>query len=851
MPDRSSLSRFAVPQGSALTLLAVGLVACMGMPSRAAVRQDFYVTDGAVNAQARIGNVLYIGGNFSHVGPGTGGGVPVDNVLGPAVAGFPVVNGAVYAVTGDGAGGWYIGGKFGQVGALMCANLAHILPDLSVAAWSTGTDGPVHALELGGSTLYVGGAFGMVGGQSRAALAAVDANSGAVLPWNPGADDSVNTIRFTGTSVFVGGAFTHLGGQPHGHLGVVDAGSGTVAGWDPHVDGVVECTALSSGVLFVGGNFHHISLPAVQRNYAAAFDIGNLVPWTWDPNPDGPVHALAELPQACDCPPTMAVGGSFDLVGTYPSVRAASDLAVVDLFNGVVDWVPIPANNTYLVDVRSLGVGGGYLYAGGVVSSFANANPQRSGCESWLLGSHAPTAWHPNPAGRVFAIYPNVSAGLSVYLGGEFASVGGVSRSNLAAMDLTTGLLTSWTPQADAPVQALCAWGGTIYAGGDFSYIGNAVRTALAAIDTAGAVLPWAPNPDGEVSALHMSNDWLTLYVGGAFSSIAGQARGNLAAFDTTNPDATVGVRAFDPEPDGQVYTFAGTQDGVIIFVGGRFANVAGQPRGNFAALDVHDLSVAAPLLPADAMADGAIHALSLGADGRTLYAGGEFATIGGMARAHLAALDVTVPSGPINGLPWNPGADGPVYALSRSLNGRQLNVGGQFVTVDGLSSGNLAVFDTTKSGPGAGLTPGIPDADGPVYSLAQDASALYVGGAFRSIGGLLQSNIAALTLAQVSAVGPASPTGRFALHAPAPNPSFGAVRLDYELPVTGAVKLEIFDLSGARIRTVLDGRFPAGVGSAVWDGRSAQGGHLRPGAYFARLSAAGSSTVRRLVLLR
>src|SRR5262245_64689254 len=38
------------------------------------IREDLYVTDGPVYATALSGNVLYIGGYFSRVGPATGSG---------------------------------------------------------------------------------------------------------------------------------------------------------------------------------------------------------------------------------------------------------------------------------------------------------------------------------------------------------------------------------------------------------------------------------------------------------------------------------------------------------------------------------------------------------------------------------------------------------------------------------------------------------------------------------------------------------------------------------------------------------------------------------------------------------
>src|SRR5207249_5646506 len=64
-----------------------------------------------VSAEVLSGNTLYIGGSFTHVGPATGGFVPVDTATALPSSGFPKVAGTVYATVSDGSGGWYVGGR--------------------------------------------------------------------------------------------------------------------------------------------------------------------------------------------------------------------------------------------------------------------------------------------------------------------------------------------------------------------------------------------------------------------------------------------------------------------------------------------------------------------------------------------------------------------------------------------------------------------------------------------------------------------------------------------------------------------------------------------------------------------
>src|SRR6266850_4982038 len=126
-------------------------------------RQDFWVTDGIVYAVAETNGVLYVGGDFKSIAPNGGRGGVFNIFSADSAPLFPQANGAILAVTSDGGGGWFAGGKFTKIGGVARTNLAHILPDLRVDTnWSPNPFGftratqrsAIFALLLRGSTLY-------------------------------------------------------------------------------------------------------------------------------------------------------------------------------------------------------------------------------------------------------------------------------------------------------------------------------------------------------------------------------------------------------------------------------------------------------------------------------------------------------------------------------------------------------------------------------------------------------------------------------------------------------------------------------------------------------------------------
>ena len=82
-----------------------------------------------------------------------------------------------------------------------------------------------------------------------------------------------------------------------------------------------------------------------------------------------------------------------------------------------------------------------------------------------------------------------------------------------------------------------------------------------------------------------------------------------------------------------------------------------------------------------------------------------------------------------------------------------------------------------------------------------------------------------------------ASPIRSFHLAQNYPNPFNPTTTIRYELPVQSEVKLEVFDVLGRRVATLVNARLSAGQYDATFDASS-----LSSGVYFYRLQASGAA---------
>ena len=97
---------------------------------------------------------------------------------------------------------------------------------------------------------------------------------------------------------------------------------------------------------------------------------------------------------------------------------------------------------------------------------------------------------------------------------------------------------------------------------------------------------------------------------------------------------------------------------------------------------------------------------------------------------------------------------------------------------------------------------------------------------------------------------GAARPTA-YALAQNYPNPFNPSTIIRYDLPETGEVSLAVFDISGRRVATLVEGVQPAGSYEVRFDASSARPGGIASGVYFYTVRAGRYSQTKKMLLIK
>jgi hypothetical protein len=83
------------------------------------------------------------------------------------------------------------------------------------------------------------------------------------------------------------------------------------------------------------------------------------------------------------------------------------------------------------------------------------------------------------------------------------------------------------------------------------------------------------------------------------------------------------------------------------------------------------------------------------------------------------------------------------------------------------------------------------------------------------------------------------------------PNPAGGQVSFSYRLNSPGQVSLNIYDIAGRLVHSLVDEKQNAGAHTVTWNGANEGGQRLASGIYFYKLTAGGYSAVKKITILR
>ncbi len=340
------------------------------------------------------------------------------------------------------------------------------------------------------------------------------------------------------------------------------------------------------------------------------------------------------------------------------------------------------------------------------------------------------------PTGVGGSVLAVAVSGTNLYVGGNFGGAFDVPAAGIVKWNgrswsaLGAGLANS--PGGALVVTSIALNGTDVYVAGEFALAGGVTVNNIARWDgdSWSALGSGVTNASGSRTRIYalkaIGGD---LYVGGAFTSAGGVNATNIAKWDGTSWSALgTGVTRRDNS-----YVLAMAVSGSDLYVGGRFMTAGGVSATNVAKWDGGSWSALGPGVGVAAgFQNDYDRVTGLAVIGNKVYAGGYFTTIGGTGQS--PGVLMTRGIAQWDGSAWS--------ALGNGVTGQveAVAVIGDDLYVGGLSSDIVKWDGTGWSTLGIGLGP---NGGTHVYALTVSGSDLYVGGGFKSAGGLVANNIA------------------------------------------------------------------------------------------------------------
>jgi len=489
-----------------------------------------------VYTMAKSGNILYFGGVFTAVNGTTRNRVAAVDLTDNSVTSWdPNSNGTVYSVKVFGST-VYVGGSFSTIGGATRYKIAAIDATTGAAtSWNvnvTASFGYVLDIVPTAGAVYFGGNFANVASAipSRQNFAAVNATTGALLTFNPRPDDIVYDLLLDGTTLYIAGKYYQIAGSFQYGLTSFDTGTGSITTFNVDFPdtygGPVITMAVDGTKLFVGGDF--LSVNGIDQPKIAVLD-----------KTTGAVQPTVDR-KLSDRVNTISIVGTKVFVGSYNLLGITGDfnnqfMAALDEQTGQgLGWIPQPPaipNGWYIAETH-LNFQDNRLYY------WRDIEEPMDGLSKSLIGALNSDDGTTDPGFNV-DVQGTVTAWTftsnTLYLAGDFTQVNGTASTNFAAVSLPSGALLPFTefPSviSGADVRSMAVSNNVVYAAGYFEFVdGGITRTNLAAWDaTTGEILPWAPQitlpmySSIAIGAIHNGKVYITGGVLQRVSAITGE----------------------------------------------------------------------------------------------------------------------------------------------------------------------------------------------------------------------------------------------------------------------------------------------------------------------------------------
>jgi hypothetical protein len=567
------------------------------------------------------GDHLFIGLISGYVGPVNRRGLACFNVNTGKITGWDAGVKGIFSVNDFldfNAGKILVSGNFPEIGGRGARSVARLdIRTGKADAWNVSVSGTgtVNAMKMFNGDLYLAGSFSSVNSLIRDKLAVVDTATSVPTSWTgPTFDKEIHDILLTDSIIAIGGAFTNVGVYSSKGLIILNRRTLREESFYTNSDGIVYCLAMKGDKIYAGGDFKN--LRQATTPFIAEIDRITTRATTWATHPDDDVLVM------CINDSDMYVGGHFSKIGGH----WRRNLAAIDSRSGVLlDWgVHIQPNAN---GITAMALKDETLYFGG---SFDRLD-DRSGSPVFRFGLAAiniDTAevlpWDPHPDlknGHSGDIYALLYADSTIYVGGGFKDMGGISRKNLAAVHCRTGNVLPWNPRvgfrlsnSSGDVFDMLLWDSLIYIAGGFDSVAGQKRTSLASVNRfTGVLSSWNPSSSYLVNSIITDGQYL--YVGGNFSSAGGASRNGFARLD---PLTGLADNFVVPIASGATVNALALKDSTL-FLGGSFTTIGGVSHKYAAAVNTHTKAVS----PWDPKFDAKVNEITVA--GRYIMMGGSF----------------------------------------------------------------------------------------------------------------------------------------------------------------------------------------------------------------------------------